>query len=75
MLIITRTGRGHFATLDRVARLRDEVEGAGIDVEMLSGGYTLYLEHNYVVSEAQRCGVQAGSYVFSDWCSREIEGA
>jgi D-serine deaminase-like pyridoxal phosphate-dependent protein len=66
--------RMHFATLDKVARLRDEIEDAGIEVEMLSGGYTCTWNMTPEYSGLKDVGVQAGSYVFSDWCSREIEG-
>ena len=66
--------RRHFETLDRVAALKDEVEDAGINVEMLSGGYTCTWNITPEYPHLKNIGVQAGSYVFNDWCSREIEG-
>jgi 3-hydroxy-D-aspartate aldolase len=64
----------HFKTLDEIARLKDEIEDAGTEVKLLSAGYTctwnITPEHGL-----KDVLVQAGSYVFSDWCShRHIEG-
>jgi len=64
----------HFKTLDKVAELKDEIEDAGINVEMLSGGYTCTWNMTPDYPRLKDVGVQAGSYVFSDWCSHEIEG-
>jgi len=64
----------HFETLDKIAELKDEIEDAGIDVEMLSGGYTCTWNITPEYPRLKDVGVQAGSYVFSDWCSHEIEG-
>jgi len=66
--------KAHFETLDKVAALKDEIEDAGIDVEMLSGGYTCTWNMTPDYPGLKDVGVQAGSYVFSDWCSHEIEG-
>ena len=64
----------HFKTLDDMARLKDEIEDAGTEVRFLSAGYTctwnITPEHSL-----KNVLVQAGSYVFSDWCSHHhIEG-
>lgn len=64
----------HFKSLDEIARLKDEIEDAGIEVPFLSAGYTctwnITPEHSL-----KNVLVQAGSYVFSDWCSHHhIEG-
>jgi len=64
----------HFKTLDDIARLKDEVEDGGTEVRFLSAGYTctwnITPEHSL-----KDVLVQAGSYVFSDWCSHHhIEG-
>jgi D-serine deaminase-like pyridoxal phosphate-dependent protein len=64
----------HFNTLNKVATLKDEIEDAGINVEMLSGGYTCTWNITPEYPHLKNIGVQAGSYVFSDWCSHEIEG-
>jgi len=66
--------KAHFKTLDRVAELKDEIEDAGINVEMLSGGYTCTWNMTPDYPRLKNVGVQAGSYVFSDWCSHETEG-
>jgi 3-hydroxy-D-aspartate aldolase len=64
----------HFKTLDEMARLKDEIEDAGTEVRLLSAGYTctwnITPEHSL-----KDVLIQAGSYVFSDWCSHNhIEG-
>jgi len=64
----------HFKTLDEMARVKDEIEDAGTEVPFLSAGYTctwnITPEHNL-----KDVLVQAGSYVFSDWCSHHhLEG-
>ena len=64
----------HFETLSRVATLNDELEDAGISVEMMSGGYTCTWNITPEYPSLKNVGVQAGSYVFSDWCSHGIEG-
>jgi len=66
--------KAHFETLDKIAELKDEIEDAGIDVEMLSGGYTCTWNMTPDYPRLRDVGVQAGSYVFSDWCSHELEG-
>lgn len=66
--------KAHFEILDRVATLKDEIEDAGINVGMLSGGYTCTWNITPEYPHLKNVGVQAGSYVFNDWCSREIEG-
>jgi 3-hydroxy-D-aspartate aldolase len=64
----------HFKTLDKVATLKDGLEDAGINVEMLSGGYSCTWNITPEYHKLSDVGVQAGSYVFSDWCAHEIEG-
>jgi len=63
-----------FKTLDEIARLKEEIEDAGTEVPFLSAGHTctwnITPEHSL-----KDVLVQAGSYVFSDWCSHHhIEG-
>ena len=64
----------HFGTLERVATLKDEIEDGGVNVEMLSGGYTCTWNITPEYPKLRDVGVQAGSYVFSDWCSHNLEG-
>ncbi len=66
--------RAHFETLDKVAALKDELEDEGIDVAMLSGGFSSTWNITPEYTRLNNVGVQAGSYVFSDWPSHEIEG-
>ena len=64
----------HFNTLDKIARLKDEIEDAGTDVRLVSAGYTCTwnMTPNHSLKDVL---VQAGSYVFSDWCSHHhMEG-
>jgi 3-hydroxy-D-aspartate aldolase len=64
----------HFKTLDEMSRLKDEIEDAGTEVRFLSAGYTC----TWNITPEHRLKdvlVQAGSYVFSDWCSHHhLEG-
>jgi D-serine deaminase-like pyridoxal phosphate-dependent protein len=64
----------HFKTLDKVTVLKDEIEDIGVNVEMLSGGYSCTWNITPEYHKLSDVGVQAGSYVFSDWCAHEIEG-
>jgi 3-hydroxy-D-aspartate aldolase len=66
--------KAHFETLDKVAALKDEIEDMGVDVEMLSGGFSCTWNITPEYPRLSNVGVQAGSYVFSDWCSHEVEG-
>lgn len=66
--------KAEFETLDKVATLKDDLEDAGINVEMLSGGYTCTWNITPEFPGLRDVGVQAGSYVFSDWSSHLIEG-
>jgi 3-hydroxy-D-aspartate aldolase len=66
--------QAHFATLDRVAQLKDSLEDTGIHVPMISGGFTCTWDITPLHPSLNRVEVQAGSYVFSDWCSHESEG-
>lgn len=65
--------KAHFETLDKVAVLKDEIKDIGINVEMLSGGFTCTWNITPEYPRLSSVEVQAGSYVFSDWCSHEIE--
>jgi D-serine deaminase-like pyridoxal phosphate-dependent protein len=64
----------HDKQLDEIAVLKDEIEDAGTDVRMLSGGYTCTWNITPEYDRLRNVQVQAGSYVFSDWCSHELEG-
>jgi len=66
--------KAHFETLDNVATLKDEIEDAGVNIEMLSGGYTCTWNITPEYTGLRDVEVQAGTYVFSDWCSHLIEG-
>lgn len=66
--------RIHFETIDKIVILKDELEDEGISTEMLSGGYTCTWNITPEYPRLKNIGVQAGSYVFSDWCSHESEG-
>ena len=64
----------HFKILDEMATLKDEIEDSGTEVRLLSAGYSctwnITPEHSL-----KNVLVQAGSYVFSDWCSQHhVEG-
>ncbi|MBU7031280.1 MAG: alanine racemase [Theionarchaea archaeon] len=64
----------HFKTLNNIAVLKDSLEDAGIDVPMVSGGFTCTWDITPLHPTLKEVEVQAGSYVFSDWCSHESEG-
>ena len=64
----------HFETLDRVVILKDEIEDAGISVELLSGGYTCTWNITPEYTGLNNVGVQAGNYVFCDWVDKLLEG-
>jgi D-serine deaminase-like pyridoxal phosphate-dependent protein len=66
--------KAHFETLDKVAALRDEIVDVGIDIEMLSGGFSCTWNITPEYRRLDNVEVQSGSYVFSDWCSHKIEG-
>jgi D-serine deaminase-like pyridoxal phosphate-dependent protein len=66
--------REHFKTLDRVTESKDNSEDAGIDVPMISGGFTYTWNITLHYPRPKNVEVEAGSYVFSDWCSNAIEG-
>jgi D-serine deaminase-like pyridoxal phosphate-dependent protein len=66
--------RRHFETLDKVAVLKDEIEDAGIECDLVSGGFTCTWDMTPEYTGLTHVEVQAGSYVFSDWCSHESEG-
>lgn len=66
--------REHFKTLDKVSELKDNIEDGGINVPMISGGYTCTWDITPQYPRLKNVEVQAGSYVFSDWCSHTIEG-
>jgi len=66
--------KAHFETLDKVAALKDDIEDAGTNVEMLSGGFTCTWNITPEYPRLNDVEVQAGSYIFSDWCSHHIQG-
>jgi D-serine deaminase-like pyridoxal phosphate-dependent protein len=66
--------RLEFEIMEQIVRVRDEIEDAGISVEMLSGGFTATWNITPEFPGLINVGVQAGSYVFSDWVSHLIEG-
>ncbi|MBU7013163.1 MAG: alanine racemase [Theionarchaea archaeon] len=66
--------KAHFETLDKVAALKNEIEAAGIGVDMVSGGFTCTWNITPEYPRLDNVEVQAGSYPFSDWCSHESEG-
>ena len=66
--------RENFATLDAIAVLKDEIEGMGVGIEMLSGGYTCTWNITPEHPKLGEAEVQAGNYVFSDWCTKLVDG-
>jgi len=66
--------KAHFETLNKIALLKDELDDEDISVEMLSGGFTCTWNITPECPRLSNVEVQAGSYVFSDWCSHESEG-
>ncbi|MGD0175510.1 MAG: alanine racemase [Candidatus Bathyarchaeia archaeon] len=65
----------HFKILDRISVLKDEIEDSGTEVELVSAGYTCTWNITPEYSRLRDVMVQAGSYVFSDWCSHHhLEG-
>ncbi|MGO9643721.1 MAG: alanine racemase [Candidatus Bathyarchaeia archaeon] len=62
--------RVHLGYLAQIAALRDEIEDAGIEVELLSAGYTCTWNITPTFPSLQNVLVQAGTYVLSDWCTR-----
>jgi 3-hydroxy-D-aspartate aldolase len=64
-----------FQTLDKIARLRGEIEDSGISVEMLSGGQTCTWNITPEYPNLGNVQVQAGNYVFNDWCSALVRGS
>jgi D-serine deaminase-like pyridoxal phosphate-dependent protein len=65
----------NFGTLDAIAVLKDEIEDMGITIEMLSGGYTYTWNITPEYPKLREVEVQAGNYVFSDWCTKLVDGA
>lgn len=63
-----------FETLDNIARLRAEIEDSGVSVEMLSGGHTCTWNITPEYPRLSNVQVQAGNYVFNDWCSALVKG-
>jgi 3-hydroxy-D-aspartate aldolase len=64
----------HFKTLDKITELKSEIEDMGIDVQMVSSGFTATWNITPEYPRLRNIQVQAGSYVFSDWCSHGLEG-
>lgn len=65
-----------FQILDEIAILKDEIEDEGINVEMLSGGFTATwnITSQYTKIGSPPIELQPGNYVLMDWCSRQLEG-
>jgi D-serine deaminase-like pyridoxal phosphate-dependent protein len=70
----SRRREEHFKTLDKIVELKSEIEDLGIDVQTVSSGYTCTWNITPEYPNLRNVQVQAGSYVFSDWCSHELEG-
>jgi len=66
--------KAEFELLDKIRKVKDEIEDAGTAVEMLSGGFTWTWNITPEYTGLKNVEVQAGSYVFSDWTMRSIEG-
>jgi D-serine deaminase-like pyridoxal phosphate-dependent protein len=66
--------QAHFETLDKVAMLKAELEKEDIALDIISGGFTCTWDITPEYGALKDVEVQAGSYVFSDWCSHESEG-
>ncbi|MEM2111069.1 MAG: alanine racemase [Candidatus Bathyarchaeia archaeon] len=66
--------KAHFNTLDRVTKLKKDIENAGIEVDMLSGGHTCTWNITPEYPHLANVEVQAGNYVFSDWVDKTLEG-
>ncbi len=66
--------KNHFAMLDKVAALKEDLEDAHYNIEMLSGGYSITWNITPEYSRMSNVGVQAGAYALSDWCFRKVEG-
>ena len=65
----------NFDTLDTITILKDEIEDMGVNIEMLSGGYTYTWNITPEYPKLREVEVQAGNYVFSDWCTKIVDGA
>lgn len=63
-----------FNLLDELSAVISEIEDSGIDVRMLSGGFTPTWNITPEYPKMSNIQVQAGNYVFSDWTSHLIEG-
>ena len=63
--------KSHFGWLDKLAKLKDDIEDAGISVEMLSSGQLATWNITPEYPNLSNVGVQAGNYVFMDWISKE----
>ena len=66
--------KAHFQVLDGVASVKADIEDAGYEVEIVSGGHTLTWNITPEYSRLTNVEVQVGNYVFSDWCSSFYEG-
>ncbi len=64
----------HFSTLDKIAQLKSDIEDMGVEVQIVSSGFTCTWNITPEYPHLKDVQVQAGSYVFSDWCSHELEG-
>ncbi|MFP3950547.1 MAG: alanine racemase [Candidatus Bathyarchaeia archaeon] len=64
----------HFKTLDNVATLVSEMEDAGINVDLVSGGFTCTWNITPLYKDLSGVGVQAGNYVLMDWVDKLLPG-
>ncbi len=60
----------HFGILSQMAILKEEIEDAGIEMELVSAGYTCTWNITPKFPDLQNVLVQAGTYALSDWCTR-----
>jgi D-serine deaminase-like pyridoxal phosphate-dependent protein len=63
--------KAHFDTLGKIATLKDEIEDGGTNVEMVSAGFSCTWNITPEYARLSNVEVQAGNYVFNDWCLRE----
>lgn len=66
--------KAHFETLKKVTALKNDLKKENIACDIVSGGFTCTWDITPEYTPLKNVEVQAGSYVFSDWCSHESEG-
>jgi D-serine deaminase-like pyridoxal phosphate-dependent protein len=71
---VAQRRKDHFAFMDRVADMKDDLDRAGLEIEMLSGGETNTWNITPEYPRLHDVGVQAGNYVFTDWVDHEEDG-